>query len=66
MKLKYPNLQKAMRERKVTVGDLSRVTGVSEEIIYLKLQGIREWSILEATAICRYLQYPDLKTLFLR
>ena len=66
MNMKYPNLQKAMREQRVTVLDLSRLVGVSEEIIYLKLQGIREWSILEATAICRYLQYPDLKTLFLR
>lgn len=66
MTMLYPNLQKAMSDRGVTIPELARLIAKSEEIVYLKLQGIREWTLLEAVAICRYLQYPDLKTLFLR
>ena len=62
----YPNLDAAMAAQKVTARDLGKAIGCSEEIVHLKLRGVREWSLLEAVTICRYLQYNDLKKLFLQ
>lgn len=62
----YPNLEAAMAKRGVSIGNLAELIGCSEEIVHLKMRGVREWSLLDAVTICRYLQYPDLKTLFLR
>lgn len=62
----YPNLDAAMTTRGVSIGSLAEILGRSEEIVHLKLRGVQEWSLLEAVTICRYLQYPDLKKLFLR
>lgn len=62
----YPNLQAEMVTRGLSIGNLAEIIGRSEEIVHLKLRGVREWSLSEAVAICRYLQYHDLKKLFLR
>lgn len=62
----YPYLDAAMVTRGVSIGDLAETIERSEEIVHLKLRGVCEWSLLEAVTICRYLQYPDLKKLFLR
>jgi hypothetical protein len=66
MKTVYPNLHQAMLDRGVTVNQIAEAISQSEEIVYLKLLGVREWNLLEAVTICRLLQYPDLKQLFLR
>ena len=66
MQCVYTNLSIAMREQDVSVKDLAVLIDKSEEIVCLKLQGIREWTLSEAIAISRYLQYPDFKKLFLR
>ena len=62
----YPNLQAAMKERGVSAANLAEVIGFSEEIVHLKMRGVREWTLLEALTICRYLHYPDFRNLFLR
>ena len=62
----YPNLGAAMEARGLSTRNLAEIIGRSEVIVHLKLIGLREWSLSEAVAICRYLQYPDLKKLFLR
>lgn len=62
----YPNLDAAMAARGVSVWKLAEIVGRSEEIIHLKLRGVQDWTLSEALAICRYLQYPDFKKLFLR
>ena len=62
----YPNLQAAMSRRGVTIRDLAEIIDKSEEIVHLKLRGVREWTLPEALAICRYLNYPDFRKLFLR
>ena len=62
----YPNLNRTMEARGVSVENLAKIIGRSEEIVHLKLRGVQEWSLLEAVTICRYLQYPDLKRLFLQ
>lgn len=62
----YPNLDAAMAAQGVSIENLAETIGRSEEIVRLKLQGVQEWSLSEAVTICRYLQYHDLKHLFLR
>ena len=62
----YPNLQEVMGEKGVTVEDLAKLIDNSEEITRLKMRGIREWTLSEALAVCRYLHYPDFRKLFLR
>lgn len=62
----YPNLNAEMEAHHVSIENLAKIIGRSEEIVQLKLRGVREWSLMEAVKICRYLQYPDLKKLFLR
>ena len=66
MRIVYPNLQEAMNDRGVSAKDLAALIDHSEEIVQLKLQGVREWTLVEAIMICRYLQCPDLRKLFLR
>ena len=62
----FPNLQAVMKQRGVSIKNLAEVIGHSEEIVHLKMRGVREWTLKEALEIARYLQYPDFKTLFLR
>lgn len=62
----YPNLCAAMEKRGVSIGNLAEIIGRSEEIVHLKLKGVLEWSLSEAVTICRYLQYHDIKQLFLQ
>lgn len=62
----FPNLQAAMKQRGASIKDLADVIGLSEEIVHLKMRGVRDWTLSEALAICRYLRYPDFRNLFLR
>jgi DNA-binding Xre family transcriptional regulator len=66
MQTVYPNLCAAMKQRGASVKNLADVIGVSEEIVHLKMRGVRDWTLSEALAICRYLRYPDFRNLFLR
>lgn len=62
----YPNLQAAIAARGASIKNIADAIGLSEEITDLKLRGVREWTLSEALAICRYLHYPDFRNLFLR
>lgn len=62
----YPNLQARMANRGVTVEALAGIIGLSEDVVYKKLEGVLEWTLTEAVAICRFLEHPDLRVLFLR
>lgn len=62
----FPTLQAAMEQRGASVKSLADAIGLSEEVVHLKLGGVLEWTLLEALAICRYLHYPDFRSLFLR
>jgi DNA-binding Xre family transcriptional regulator len=62
----FPTLQAAMKQRGASIKNLADVIGLSEEVVHLKMRGVREWTLLEALAICRYLHYPDFRSLFLR
>lgn len=62
----YPNLSAIMDNRGVSIQNLAEIIGRSEEIVHLKLIGVRQWDLSEAVSICRYFNYPDLRTLFVR
>ena len=62
----FPNLAAAMDRRGVSIKNLADAIEISEEVAHLKMRGVREWTLLEALAICRYLHYPDFRNLFLR
>lgn len=62
----YPTLEAVMEQRGASVKNLADVTGLSEEVVHLKMRGVREWRLSEAIAICRYLKYSDFRKLFLR
>lgn len=62
----YPILQKTLETKGVSIESLAVIAGCGEKQVQLKLMGVLEWSLTEAVEICRYLQYPDIKTLFLR
>ena len=62
----YPNLNEAMLSHGLTFDDLAAITGRSVEEVSRKMDGTHEWSIYDAVLICRYLRYPDLRSLFLR
>ena len=62
----YPNLNTAMEQHDLSIGNLAKIIGRSEKIVQLKLRGVQEWTLTEAVIICRYLQCHDLKKLFLR
>ena len=66
MRIVYPNLQAAMEQRGASIKNLADVIGLSEEIVHLKMRGVRDWTLSEALAICRYLHNPDFRNLFLR
>ena len=66
MQTVYPNLWAAMKQRGASIKNLADTIGVSEEIVHLKLRGVRDWTLSEALAICRYLRHPDFRNLFLR
>lgn len=62
----FPNLQAALKQRGASIKNLADAIGLSEESVQLKMEGVQDWRLSEALAICRYLQYPDLRSLFLR
>ena len=62
----FPNLVAAMEQRGVSVKAIANVIGRSEEVVHLKMLGVQDWMLSEALAICRYLQYPDFRKLFVR
>lgn len=62
----YPNLQARMASRGVSVEKLAEAIGLSEDTLCEKLEGILEWTLTEAVSICRFLEHPDIRVLFLR
>lgn len=61
----YPNLAKAMSERRVSFGGLSKGTGIPRTTLYEKLNGKTRFYIQEAIAIKSFLKVKaSLETLF--
>lgn len=62
----FPNLVAAMEQRGVSNKNLADAIGLSEDTVMFKMQGIMDWTLTEALALCNYLNYTDLRFLFLR
>lgn len=62
----FPNLLAVMEKNGITVENLAKALGHSENVVQLKLSGVLDWTLTEALMICSYLNHYDLKLLFLR
>lgn len=62
----YPVLRQMMEKHGVTNRELRAVAGVSRTAYYLKMWGIKRWSLPEAVKICGFFNTPDAEHLFVR
>lgn len=62
----YPVLRQRMREQGVTGRELAAVIGTNLGTFYLKMWGIKRWSLTDAVKICGFFRYPDAEHLFVR
>jgi DNA-binding Xre family transcriptional regulator len=62
----FPNLVAAMEQRGVSNKNLAEAIGLSEDVVSFKMQGVVDWTLVEALTICQFLRFTDLKLLFLR
>ena len=63
---RYPVLRQRIKESGVTIRELSVVTGVNVCEFYLKLWGIKRWSLTDAVRICCFFRCPDAEHLFVQ
>lgn len=66
MKSIYPNLDKALRSRKMTKRQLAEAIGISRYAIYRRFRGASEWKLSEMVAVCILLECDCATELFLR
>ena len=62
----YPVLSQRMKEHGVSVRELSSVVGMSRTTFYLKIWGMKRWSLTDAVRICGFFRTPDAEHLFVR
>lgn len=62
----YPNLEKAMIDKGISLAELGELIGLSLGAMSLKTQGVAEWTLTEAIVLCNRLNYSDITKLFLR
>ena len=62
----YPNLCQELNKARVSEACLARFLDTSEESIRNKLSGSESWLLSEAVNICRLLNNPNIRFLFLQ
>lgn len=62
----YPVLRQHMREANITSRELAAVTGIPRISFYLKLWGIKRWSLTDVVRICGFFRCPDVEHLFVQ
>lgn len=62
----YPVLRQRMKEHGVSEKELAVITGMSRIALYLKMWGIKRWSLTDAVKICGFFSIPDVEHLFVR
>lgn len=62
----YPVLRQRMKEHGVSNKELAAVVGISRIAFYLKMWGIKRWTLTEAVKICGFFSTPDAEHLFVR
>ena len=62
----YPNLCKELEEVAITIPSLAEKLKISENCLYSKLSGNKNWTLTEAICICELLNNNDVEFLFLQ
>ena len=62
----YPVLSQRMKEHGVSVRELAAVAQTTVVAFYLKMWGIKRWSLTEVVRICCFFRTPDAEHLFVR
>ena len=62
----YPVLRQRMREHGVSGRELAAVARITVVAFYLKMWGIKRWTLTEVVRICGFFRTPDAEHLFVR
>lgn len=62
----YPNLERELNRRGITLGELATATGLSPGSLRRRINGTTEWKLHEVARICFFLDHGDASELFLR
>jgi predicted transcriptional regulator len=55
-----------MKEHGMSAKELAAIVGVSQVSIYLKIWGIKRWTLTDVVKICGFFRSPDAEHLFVR
>lgn len=64
MNCSFPNIEKEMKLRNLTYGDLAKVVGLTELQMYRRLRGTVQWKLEEAYLLCKFFNRFDIHVLF--
>lgn len=62
----YPSLRQQMELHGVSAAELAAVAGVNVFVFYLKMYGIKQWTLAEALKISCFFRTPDIEQVFVR
>lgn len=62
----YPVLSQRMKEHGMSAKELAAIVGVSQVSIYLKIWGIKRWTLTDVVKICGFFRSPEAEHLFVR
>lgn len=62
----FPILRQRIKEYGVSWAELSAVAGISPFEFYMKMWGIKGWTLTEAVRLCAFFRTPDAEHLFVR
>lgn len=62
----YPILCRELNRIGITTTYLATALNITEDSVCSKLQGESPWMLSEALSVCRLLNFPDIKLLFLQ
>ena len=62
----YPVLSQQIKEREVSLKELATKINVSIVTMYLKMWGIKRWTLTDAVIICCFFNIQDAEHLFRR
>ena len=66
MNIVYPNLNRQLCDKGVTLDELSNVTGIDLVLLQKKMRGLLPWKLPEVVKICVYLKRSDVNFLFVQ
>jgi hypothetical protein len=64
MKCSFPNIEKEMKLRNLSCGDLAKIIGLTDLQMYRRLSGAVQWKLEEAYLLCKVFNRYDIQALF--